>query len=99
MRYYKKGERYRKYLEALAAGTFHGMLSPEQAYQAHYDFDKLWRDFVLMQKIRYKKQRQIEQRAWGKGEQLPVHDHQGSAQTDEQYWEVAYENAQRRTHG
>jgi len=99
MRYFKKRERFEKYMAARAAGNVHGLLSPEQAVEAYYEFMKLWTDFTLLQKIRYKKMRQAEHRAQGLGEPLPVHDHKGSTRSDIEYWEVAYENAQRRTHG
>lgn len=98
MRYYKKRERFEKYMAARAAGNLDGLLTPEQAVEAYYEFMKLWTDFTLLQKIRYARQRQEEHRAYSNKRHIPVHDHKGSTRTDEQYWEVAYENAQRRTY-
>jgi hypothetical protein len=95
--YYKKRERFEKYMAARAAGTSSGLLTSEQAVKGYYEFMKVWSDFTLMQKIRVKQLRQLEYSARARGNEAPVPDYAIIRQDEAKFWEEAFESAKKRT--
>jgi hypothetical protein len=97
--YYKKRERFEKYMTARAAGDFDNLLTAEQAVEAYYEFVKLWGKFTSNQKTRIKQLRQLEQtaRAGGNPQPLSISEVISARQDDERFWEEAFESAERRT--
>jgi hypothetical protein len=92
-RYYKKRERFEKYMEACANG---GLLTSEQAVKAHYDFTKLWREFTRQQKARYQKVYNNRQREAAGVAPRYVVDAAASVQSDVNFWERAFARARGR---